>query len=280
MTKFARPYRCSMEPNITTTDLQRLFALKYGPSGPQGWTPKLRKRFDYYTPDDWYETLLERSVTPSTRWLEVGCGRSIFPSNPGLALELSKRCARLVGIDESDNIADNPYIHAYQQVYLEDFKTDEVFDLITFRMVAEHVRDPDSLVAALTKLLAPGGRVVIYTVHRWSPVSVVAALTPMAVHHAIKGVLWETEQRDTFPVEYRMNTRKELKRLFAKGGFEEKSFRLLDDCRTFQRWEWTNYLELLAWKALRAVGLKYPELCVLATYGWAGPGDERPGAKA
>lgn len=202
----------------------------------------------------------------------------IFPSNPALAGSLSARCARLVGVDESDNIRDNPYIHAYQQVYLEDFKTDEAFDLITFRMVAEHVRDPDSLATALARLLAPGGKIVIYTVHRWSPVSIVALLTPMAVHHAIKAMIWGVEQRDTFPVEYRMNTRRDLSRLFTRHGFEEKSFRLLSDCRTFQKWRWTNFLELTACKFLEALGLRYPEVCVLATYGWATQATEGPGA--
>lgn len=260
---------CIMEPNITTSDLQRLADLKYGPAPMRGWNPRFRDRFGYYTPDDWYETLLNQLVKPSTRWLEVGCGRRLFPSNHALAVDLSKRCTRLVGIDESDNVADNPYIHAYQKVFPENFHTDEVFDLITLRMVAEHVRDPDMLVTALARLLAPGGTVVIYTVHRWSPVSIMAAITPMAVHHALKGLVWETEQRDTFPVEYRMNTRKDLSRLFAKFGFEEKSYRLLGDCRTFQKWKLTNLLELLAWKLLGAVGLTYPEVCVLATYGRA-----------
>jgi 2-polyprenyl-3-methyl-5-hydroxy-6-metoxy-1,4-benzoquinol methylase len=258
-----------MEPNITTSDLQRLSILKYGPFTARGWNPTLRERFGYYTPDDWYEALLNQLVTPATRWLEVGCGRRLFPSNHRLASDLSARCARLVGIDESANVAENPYIHAYRQVFLEDFETDEVFDLITLRMVAEHVRDPDRLVIALSRLLAPGGRVVIYTVHRWSPVSIVASITPMAVHHALKGLVWETEQRDTFPVEYRMNTRRDLSKLFAKFGFEEKSYRLLGDCRTFQKWKLTNFLELLIWKLLGKVGLIYPEVCVLATYGWA-----------
>jgi SAM-dependent methyltransferase len=201
--------------------------------------------------------------------LEVGCGLRLFPTNHALAVELSRRCGRLVGIDESDNIRDNPYVHAYQQVFLENFKTDEVFDLITLRMVAEHVSDPDRLVTELTRLLAPGGRVVIYTVHRWSPVSIMAAITPMAVHHALKGLVWEAQQRDTFPVEYRMNTRKDLSFLFARFGLEEKSYRLLGDCRTFQKWKLTNLLELLVWKLLGSVGLTYPEVCVLATYGWA-----------
>ena len=36
------------------------------------------------------------------------------------------------------------------------------FDLITLRMVAEHIQDPDRSIARLAELLKPGGLVVIY----------------------------------------------------------------------------------------------------------------------
>ncbi len=43
----------------------------------------------------------------------------------------------------------------------------------------------------------------------------------------------------------------------------------MGDCRTLQKWKITCFIELLLWKMLQAVGLNYPELCILATYGWA-----------
>jgi hypothetical protein len=35
-----------------------ILALKYGPPEGMGWSPALRSRFGYRTPDDWYEALL------------------------------------------------------------------------------------------------------------------------------------------------------------------------------------------------------------------------------
>jgi hypothetical protein len=122
-------------------------------------------------------------------------------------------------------------------------------------------------VANLARLTAPGGRVVVYTVNRWSPVAVVAALVPFRFHHAVKRAVWRTEERDTFPVVYKMNTRRDLRDWFGRGGFRERSFARLDDCRTFARFRPLHLGELAARRLLGAVGgLSYPESCLLGVY--------------
>jgi len=241
-------------------------AVKHGNTSTWGWGPRLRARFGYRTPDDWYEALLFETVQPDTAWLDVGCGRFLLPSNRPLANLLASRCRLLVGLDPDDNIDDNPYVHRRAKCHIEDFTSDVQFDLITLRMVAEHIQNPEKLVAQLFRLAKPGGRIVIYTVNKWSPVSLAAAATPMSVHHAVKRLLWRTSERDTFPIMYKMNTRRALHRLFAGEGLNEESFRYLDDCRSLQRWKTLNVIELSLWKLLHAFGLRYPELCILATY--------------
>lgn len=241
-------------------------SLKHGNTSTWGWGVRLRARFGYCTPDDWYEALLFETVQPDTAWLDVGCGRFLFQSNHPLASILSSRCRLLVGLDPDDNIDDNPYVHQRAKCRIEDFTSDVQFDLITLRMVAEHIQNPEKLVEQLSRLVKPGGRIVIYTVSKWSPVSLIAAATPMSVHHAVKRLFWRTSERDTFPTEYKMNTRRTLRRLFAGAGFYEESFRYLDDCRSLQRWKLLNVMELSLWKLLHTFGLRYPELCILVTY--------------
>jgi SAM-dependent methyltransferase len=231
-----------------------------------GWSPRMRQRFDYFTPDEWYEALLSRLVTDGTDWLDVGCGRDLFPSNPRLAEMLAARCRLLVGIDPDDNIQANPLLHERAQCLLQDFRTDRRFDLITLRMVVEHITDPEGAVASLDRLIRPGGRVVVYTVSKWSPAALAAALTPMAVHHAAKKALWMTAPEDTFPTAYRMNTRGRLARLFAAADFAEERFLALNDCRAFARWQATAFVEHALERLLRAVGIGYPEMCLLGIY--------------
>jgi 2-polyprenyl-3-methyl-5-hydroxy-6-metoxy-1,4-benzoquinol methylase len=240
-------------------------ALKLSATG-SGWSPLLRQRFGYFTPDEWYEATLSCLVGPETTWLDVGCGRSILPANPPLSARLAARARLVVGLDPSDNIDSNTEVHERAKCLLEDYHTDRRFDLLTMRMVAEHITDPEAAVAALARLAKPGGRVVVYTVSRWSPASILAAATPMAVHHWLKRVLWRASPQNTFPTAYRMNTRATLARQFAAGGFAEEQFHYLDDCRSLARWRLTATLELALWRALRGLGLRYPELCLLAIY--------------
>jgi SAM-dependent methyltransferase len=205
--------------------------------------PRTRLAFDYFTPDDFYEATVAGLVEPGCRWLDVGGGRSPFPNTRALAELLAGRCDTLVSLDPDDTLQENSSAHQRAQTTLEDYESSESFDLATLRMVAEHIPDPDRAVAALARLVRPGGRVVVFTVNRWSPVALASWVVPFGLHHPIKRLAWGTEERDTFPVVYRMNTRRRLAGLFGGHGFVEDRFSYLDDCRTFHRFRWLHSLE-------------------------------------
>ena len=246
--------------------MQKLFELKYGSLDQMGWDPRLRRQFGHYNPDDYYEGVVEGHIDSDTEWLDVGGGSAIFPSNPKLARILADRCKRLVVVDPSSNVNDNPFAHERYQMLLEQFQDSRQFTLATARMVVEHVTHPEQFVAKFSQLLKPGAKVVVYTVNRWAPMTVLSSCTPIAIHHAAKKVLWSTEEKDTFPVAYLMNTRSRLNHLFAAAGFREIEFCRIDDCRTLAKWKGTLMLELMSWKALRAIGMGYPESCILGVY--------------
>jgi SAM-dependent methyltransferase len=246
--------------------IQLAFRLKHGDPVNMGPAPRRRAALGYFTPDDVYEGLVAHLVREGSAWIDVGGGRDLFPGNPELARLLARRCRRLVGVDPSANIDENPFVHERARCAIEDYRDAEAFDLATLRMVAEHIDRPAAAVAALARLVRPGGTVVVYTINRWSPVPVLTALVPFRLHHAFKRVLWQTEEKDTFPVAYRLNTRSSLARYFRAGGFRERCFAYLDDCRTLHRFPAFNYLELLLWRVLNRVGTRYPETCLLGVY--------------
>ena len=249
-----------------TAELAAVFRAKYGEPGRTGPGPARRLRYDYFTPDDVYEALIAGLVTPGCRWLDVGGGRDVFPDNARLATALAARAGRLVGVDPSANIHENPFAHERVQSFIEDYHADRPFDLLTLRMVAEHIERPEVAVAALARLTAPGGRVVVYTVNKLTPVAAAAWAVPFRFHHAIKWRVWKTEEQDTFPVAYRMNARRDLRRLFRAVGLRECLFAYLDDCRTFARFRVANHVELSARWGLRCLRLPYPENCLLGVY--------------
>ena len=218
-----------------------------------------------FTPDDYYEALVANLVTANCRWLDVGCGRDIFPGNRQLARQLSDRCAALVGVDPDETLNENPFAHEKVQT-IEDFQSDEPFQLITLRMVAEHIAKPDSALAALSRLTAPGGGCIVYTVNQWSPLPILAWVIPFRFHHALKSLVWGTEEKDTFPVAYKMNTRERLACQFRQAGFRECFFAYLDDCRTLAKFTGLHRVEIAAWRLFKSFRLSYPENCLLGVY--------------
>lgn len=247
-------------------ELLGIYKMKYYRAGEPGWSPKLRLRFDYFSPDDHYEALVARLVTGGCSWADVGCGRDIFPHNPALALELSQRCGYLLGIDPSDNVKDNPFITESFQGMVEDCKPSRQFDLVTMRMVAEHIVAPEKSVRRIAQMLKPGGVAVIYTPYKWAVMSVLAAASPSWLHHPIKRVLWGGEERDTFPTAYKLNTRAAFDYHFGNNGMRALLFQHLDDCRILGRFRATSYLELSLQKLHRHIRVRYPETCILTVY--------------
>jgi len=248
------------------SDLNEIIRFRYGGLDNMGWSPRMRLRFGYFTPDEFYEAVVKKLVRSRLSWLDVGSGRHIFPGNEPLAYHLADRCAELVGVDPDPTIDDNRIVRHRVKLPIEEFRTDQVFDVITMRMVAEHIAQPDLVLESLARLTKQGGRVVVYTVNKWSPVTLASWLTPFWLHHPLKRLLWRSEERDTFPVRYAMNTRERLSALFESHGFSERHFAYLDDCRTLSRFRALHFLELSAWQIARSVGLRYPENCLLGVY--------------
>ncbi|MHC5066653.1 MAG: class I SAM-dependent methyltransferase [Planctomycetota bacterium] len=250
----------------SSAELAAVFEAKYGADSELGWGPRMRLRFEYFNPDDHYEALLDKLIGTETRWLDVGCGRDLFPNNSGLARALAERCQLLVGIDPAPTLAENPFVHERIAESIDSWQPEQRFDLITMRMVAEHVANPGDLVQTLAAASAPGSRLVIYTVNGRSPVPLMTRLFPMAWRHRIKSLLWRTEEKDTFPTCFRMNTRRRLSSLLEPAGFAEESFQYLDDCRSSGRFRVLQYVELWSRRLFRALGMRYPENCLLGVY--------------
>ena len=246
--------------------LRQMFHRRYGPVGRLGWGPRLRLDCGYYTPDDVYEALVAGLVVPGTAWLDVGCGRELFPNNLGLAEVLSKRCARLTGVDPDPTLQENPWVHQKVARGIDGFDGDEGFDLVTMRMVAEHIDDPLACTRAIARALRPGGLAVVFTVFAGSPIPLLTRLAPMGLRHVVKSWLWGTQPKDTFPTRFRMNTQGALARQFAAVQMREEAFLRLDDCRTFARFRSMARAELLGMRACRALGVAYPEHCLLGVY--------------
>lgn len=254
------------DPFPTKVELEQLFIQKYGEPSRTGWAPRQRYDFGYYLPSDVYEALLTKLVSSGCTWLDVGGGHQIFPENPKLAATLAARSSFIAAVDPSENVHQNKYVHERVQSPIETYRTDKTFDLVTLRMVAEHVADPEPVMQALRGLVRPAGLAVVLTVNHRAPLTLLSRLLPFEWHHPIKKLFWGSEEADTFPVRYRMNSRRVLKGLFESHGFDEAAFAYLDDLSALGHFRIGSYLEIRSWQLLRTLGLRYPENCLLGIY--------------
>ncbi|MGN6545248.1 MAG: class I SAM-dependent methyltransferase [Aureliella sp.] len=248
---------------ISSPDRQRL----YPGTSTLGWRVMQRIKSDYYTPEEWYESLVDKLVDSETTWIDIGGGQFIFPHNQTLATVLAERCKLLVGVDPSDNILKNETVHVRVQSMLEDIKEDRLYDLATMRMVAEHVTDPHNFLSTLASMVKPGGHVVLVTPYKWSLVSVLAQLVPSNLHAACVRLLTpEREAQHVFPTYYKLNTYTDLKQHFAAAGFEEVWVEKLADCSVFKRFRIGTRIELALYRLCRRLRLGYPEANIVAVF--------------
>ena len=250
---------------ISVKELMGVFGPKYNRKPKQGWGPRLRLEYGYFSPDDHYEALVGKLLPAGAAWCDVGCGRNIFPDYPELAQQYASRCRYVFGIDPDDNVRENVFLHDYFQGLVEDCPTEHRFDLVTLRMVAEHVANPSAALSRVALLLKPSGHALIYTPHKWAPMSIIAGMTPFALHNPLKQLIWPgVHARDTFPTQYKLNTFQDLSRHAEAAGLTVAYYSRLDDCRITATYRALNRMELSLRRSLRAVGLPHPEACIIA----------------
>ena len=232
-----------------------------------GWRVRMRQKFGHHKPELWYQTVVDSLVTEECRWLDVGGGKDILSRNPELSRELAERCKYLIAVDPSETVNQNKYVDDRAQTTIEKYQSDELFDLATLRMVAEHVLHPALAVESLRRLVKPKGYVVVFTPNKWSIMSLMASAIPDRFHPLLVRILSpRRKEEDVFPTHYKMNTKRQLNELFATGGFEEVGFKYLDDVAGTQRFRIPCFIGLCVWKIFHVLQVVYPENNLLGVY--------------
>lgn len=92
------------------------------------------------------------------------------------------------------------------------------FDLVVCSWVIEHIARPDRLFAEVSRVLKPAGHFVFLTPNAANPVTWLNRLTPKLAQAPLVRILYGRAQADTFPVTYRANTLRALRKLAGEVG--------------------------------------------------------------
>jgi SAM-dependent methyltransferase len=173
------------------------------------------------------ETLISSGGVNSL--LDAGAGRTV----PVLRKFLGK-VDRLIGIElvPFTEVPDGIETHNADLGALPI--ADASVDLIMSRSVFEHLADPSSVYREFARVLRPGGRVVFLTANMWDYGTLVARLVPNRFHAKVVRFAEGRAEEDTFPTEYKTNTRSAVEHLATQASLEVESFEYLS--------QYPNYL--------------------------------------
>jgi len=169
-----------------------------------------------------YANLIAEHLSSKSRWLDAGCGWRILESDlEPLEDWLVQQCGTVVGMDIRLIGHRNIQQLVSGSLYAVPF-ADSSFDLITCNMVMEHLDEPERAVAEITRVLAPGGAVVINTPNlRNYGVMGNAFLSKVLPERWRVRIVHASDPRaadQIFPVRYRANTFRRLITLLSASG--------------------------------------------------------------
>jgi SAM-dependent methyltransferase len=173
-----------------------------------------------------FYTRVNALLGPESRVLDFGAGRGLWATEPLPALSrrlraFHERVGSVVGVDVDPAVLDNA--HLDDAVVISPGEAlpvgDASFDLVLADHVLEHVAEADAerVAAELLRVLRPGGWLAARTPNKWGVIGIGARAVPNRLHSTVLERLQPGRKaEDVFPVEYRMNTRRRLRRLFPE----------------------------------------------------------------
>jgi SAM-dependent methyltransferase len=171
-----------------------------------------------------YASLISEHLSPHTVWIDAGCGSRLLENDlEPLEDWLVGHCKTIVGMDVSTSSHRNVKSLVQGSLYNLPF-ADNSLDLITCRMVVEHLSQPRDAFAESARCLRPGGAIVVLTPNLLNygilANAVASKLLPEKLRLRIVRTLDSRADKDIFPVRYKANTLPCLIQLMKASGLQ------------------------------------------------------------
>lgn len=209
-----------------------------------------------------YRETLKDKLSPDTLWLDIGCGRRLFPDwMPNGQAEqdaLQQKLKTTFGIDpDVASLRDNRFVKnrvvgdSASLPFENDF-----FDLLTANMVVEHLAKPHEVLLEARRVLKTSGIFVFHTPNSLSYATLMARIVPEGFKVWLIGILEGRKEEDVFPTLYRMNTPKQVEQLAQAAGLKVVELRRVESSAQAVMLGPFVLFELLWIKVLRFSSLK------------------------
>jgi ubiquinone/menaquinone biosynthesis C-methylase UbiE len=160
-----------------------------------------------------YEGALRELVTPSTVWLDIGCGHQVLPEWRFKAeRELVNLASYVAGIDVDSNSTGRH--RTISSIWAGDAQNlpfpNDSFTLITANMVVEHLENPHRVFAEIHRVLVPGGSFLFHTPNVNGYITAVNKYLPDRIKKLAAKVLNGRDPDDVYPTFYRCNSEESI----------------------------------------------------------------------
>lgn len=169
-----------------------------------------------------YAALVSEHLCPDTVWLDAGCGSGLLEEDmEPLEDWLASHCKSIFGLDLG--VTSNRNINSLVRGSLYHIPfPDNSFDLITCRMVAEHLDEPREAFIEVARCLRAGGAFVVLTPNLLNygvyGNALATKLLPEKLRLRIVHASDSRADEDIFPVRYKANTMHRLVHLLNHSG--------------------------------------------------------------
>ncbi len=162
-----------------------------------------RRRFpDYHPRWEVYEAVLRSLLAPETVWIDAGCGSN------ALVASLGRDCRLAVGIDLIP-AANAPFVQAdLRHLPLAS----NCADLVSLRLVVEHLEHIPQDLLEIDRLLKPGGKLLVLTTNAASPLVLLPRLLPFKWKRWLLCKMFGVAELEVFPTWHRFNTVRRMQR--------------------------------------------------------------------
>lgn len=201
----------------------------------------LDKRFYPGVQRNWDDFLLRQRILDrikaNDRVLDLGAGAGIVEH-----MNFKGLVSDVCGVDLDPRVVDNPMLDEGRIADAGRIPYENsCFDLVFADNVMEHISDPAAVLAEISRVLKPGGRFLFKTPNRTHYMPLIARLTPHRFHQFVNRLRGRAEA-DTFPTEYRFNTRRHVFGLASSAGFEVIWIDRIEGRPEYLRMAWPTYL--------------------------------------
>lgn len=165
-------------------------------------------------------------INSSSIVLDAGCGRGVYAEDPiSVRRELrifKGKCKKVIGTDVDKTAEENPFLDEFRLIESSHCPLeDESVDVCVCDSVLEHVEDPELFFSECQRVMKPGGYLCIRTSNVLSYIGLFSRLIPNRLHAVVVSKVQDKRQEeDVFPTLYRCNTKRRIRYMLNKYGFE------------------------------------------------------------